>query len=62
LPEGIDVRGAGGYTIAPYAVLPDGRRYRAVPKSPDLISTYKAGTVPPIPEGIVALLEAEGKR
>jgi hypothetical protein len=61
LPEGIDVRGAGGYTIAPYAVLPDGRRYRAVPKSPDLISTYKAGTVPPIPEGIVALLEARRK-
>jgi hypothetical protein len=61
LPEGIDVRGAGGYTIAPYAVLPDGRCYRAVPKSPDLISTYKAGTVPPIPEGIVALLEARKK-
>jgi hypothetical protein len=61
LPEGIDVGGAGGYTIAPYAVLPDGRRYRAVPKTPDLISTYKAGTIPPIPEGIVALLEARKK-
>jgi hypothetical protein len=61
LPEGIDVRGAGGYTIAPYAVLPDGRHYRAVPKTPDLISSYKAGTIPPIPEGIVALLEARKK-
>jgi hypothetical protein len=58
LPAGIDVRGAGGYVIAPYTVLPDGRRYQTVPKAPDLISTYKAGTIPPIPEGIVALLEA----
>jgi hypothetical protein len=58
LPDGIDVRGAGGYVIAPYAVLPDGRRYQTAPKAPDLISAYKAGTIPPIPEGIVALLEA----
>jgi hypothetical protein len=58
LPEGIDVRGAGGYAIAPYAVLPDGRTYRAVPNSPDLISAYQAGTIPPIPQGIVDLIEA----
>jgi hypothetical protein len=58
LPAGIDVRGAGGYVICPYAVLPDGRRYQTAPKAPDLISTYKAGTIPPIPEGIVALLGA----
>ena len=61
LPEGIDVRGAGGFVIAPYAVLPDGRRYRAVPNTPDLISAYQAGTIPPIPEGIIALLEARKK-
>jgi hypothetical protein len=36
-------------------------RYRAVPKAPDLISTHKAGTIPPIPEGVVALLEARKK-
>ncbi len=28
LPDGIDVRGQGGYVIAPGAVLPDGRAYR----------------------------------
>jgi hypothetical protein len=61
LPEGIDVRGAGGYVICPYAVLADGRRYRTVPNTPDLISAYQAGRIPPIPEGIVALLEARKK-
>lgn len=58
LPEGIDVRGAGGYVVCPYAALPDGRRYRALPHAPDLIGSYRAGSIPPIPEGIVALLEA----
>jgi hypothetical protein len=62
LPPGIDVRGAGGYVVAPYAVLPDGRRYRAVPKTPDLISTYKAGAMPPIPEGIAALLARKNSK
>jgi hypothetical protein len=58
LPDGIDVRGAGGYVIAPYAILPDGRCYRAIRNTPDLISAYRAGTIPPVPEGIVALIEA----
>jgi hypothetical protein len=61
LPEGVDVRGAGGYVICPYAVLPDGRRYRAISSAPDLISAYKAGTIPPVPEGIVTLIEARKK-
>jgi hypothetical protein len=30
LPDGIDVRGVGGYVIAPGSVLPDGRSYRHV--------------------------------
>jgi hypothetical protein len=30
LPDGIDVRGKGGYVIGPGAVLPDGRSYRIV--------------------------------
>jgi hypothetical protein len=57
LPEGIDVRGCGGYVICPYAVLPDGRRYHIVEGMADLIGAYQAGTVPPIPRGIVKLLE-----
>jgi hypothetical protein len=58
LPDGIDVRGAGGYVICPYAVLADGRHYRAVRHAADLITSYRAGSVPPVPEGIVALIEA----
>jgi hypothetical protein len=48
----------GGYTICPGAVLPDGQRYRGIPRTPDLVDAYQAGTVPPIPEGIVSLIEA----
>jgi Bifunctional DNA primase/polymerase, N-terminal len=56
LPPGIDARGAGGYTIAPYAVLADGRRYKSVHAAPDLISAFKAGTIPHVPQGIVDLI------
>ena len=30
LPPGVDARGWGGYVVAPYAVLADGRRYKSV--------------------------------
>src|SRR5262249_54120759 len=59
LPDGVDVRGYGGYTICPYAVLPDGRRYRTVPGTADLISAFKAGTIPNIPQGIVDLIQSK---
>jgi hypothetical protein len=62
LPAGIDVRGAGGYVIAPYAVLPDGRQYRAVPGTPDLIAAYQAGTIPHVPQGVVDLIKARKQR
>lgn len=58
LPAGIDARGYGGYTVCPYATLPDGRRYQTVSGTPDLISTYKAGTIPHVPDGVVDLIES----
>jgi hypothetical protein len=58
LPEGIDVRGAGGFAIGPDAALPDGRCYRPAPGAADLISAYQAGTIPQVPPGIVALITA----
>jgi hypothetical protein len=58
LPDGIDVRGAGGYVIAPYAILPDGQRYRAVPGTPDLITAFQTRTIPYVPQGIVDLVRA----
>src|SRR5262249_3338791 len=34
LPDGIDVRGVGGFVIAPGAVLPDGTRWQAIHGTP----------------------------
>src|SRR5262249_17572272 len=62
LPDGVDARGCGGYVICPYAVLPDGRSYKAVTGTPDLISAFKAGTIPHVPPGIVALIEGRRER
>lgn len=59
LPDGVDARGFGGYVIAPYATLSDGRRYITVTGTPDLISAYSAGTIPHVPQGIVGLLQAK---
>jgi hypothetical protein len=47
LPDGIDVRGVGGYVIAPGAVLPDGRSYRHI----------AGNTIPPLPEALAAFLK-----
>jgi hypothetical protein len=62
LPEGIDVRGAGGFVICPHATLPDGRCYRPVPGTADLITAHQAGTIPQVPPGIVALITANKLR
>jgi hypothetical protein len=48
LPKGIDVRGVGGFCIAPGATLPDGRAYRIVQGSWDAIAS--------LPDALAALL------
>jgi hypothetical protein len=58
LPDGVDVRGTGGFVIAPYAVLPDGRQYHPVAGKRDLIEAYRAGTIPFVPQGIVDLIRS----
>jgi hypothetical protein len=62
LPDGIDVRGVGGYVIAPYAALPDGRCYHTVDGMADLITAFRSGTIPPIPSGIAKLLEKPARK
>jgi hypothetical protein len=62
LPAGIDIRAIGGYVIAPGALLPDGKRYRAVSGTPDLLVAYQAGTIPHVPEGIIELTRARRKQ
>jgi hypothetical protein len=48
LPDGIDVRGIGGYVIGPGATLPDGRSYR--------ITAGTWDTIPPLPASLAGLL------
>ena len=62
LPEGVDARGAGGYVIAPYAMLPDGRCYRAAAGTPDLITAFKSETIPHVPQGIIDLIQVRKAR
>jgi hypothetical protein len=51
LPNGIDVRGIGGYVIAPGATLPDGRSYRHLAGSWDAI--------PPLPDALAMFLKVK---
>jgi hypothetical protein len=48
LPSGIDVRGLGGYVIAPGATLPDGRTYKVI------TGTWDA--IPHLPEALAAFV------
>jgi hypothetical protein len=52
LPKGINVRGQGGYVIAPEASMPDGRRYEL---------TGDPARTPTIPDWLIELLKAAEK-
>ena len=58
LPEGIDVRGAGGWIVAPGAIRPDGRRWELAPGTPSLADAYRNRTIPPLPNWIDALIRS----
>jgi hypothetical protein len=51
LPDGLDVRGIGGYVIGPGAVLPDETRWRIDGRQPDVI--------PRLPSWLEQLIRAE---
>jgi hypothetical protein len=53
---GINIRGAGGYVIAPGATLPDGRRYTRDKDTPNLFVALRENAVPPLPEWFVELV------
>ena len=61
LPDGIDVRGAGGFVIAPGAVLPDGKRWQSVNDRPLLADAFKAGTIPEVPQWLTDIIRAKWK-
>jgi hypothetical protein len=56
LPEGIDVRGVGGFVIAPGAVLSDGKRWQPVNGRPLLATAFKAGTIPELPQWLADII------
>jgi hypothetical protein len=51
LPYGIDVRGAGGWIVAPGSVRPDGGVWRA---NSSLVEAYKDGAIPQLPPWLAA--------
>src|SRR5262245_49418252 len=56
LPNGIDVRGDGGFVIAPGAVLPDGKRWQSVDGRPLLTDAFKAGAIPELPQWLANII------
>jgi putative DNA primase/helicase len=58
---GINIRGAGGYVIAPGATLPDGRRYTRDKDTPNLFVALRENAVPPLPEWFVELLRPKAR-
>jgi len=56
LPDGIDVRGVGGFVIAPGAVLPNGQSWRPINGTPLLAEAFKAGTIPELPQWLAGII------
>jgi bifunctional DNA primase/polymerase-like protein len=61
LPEGIDVRGVGGFVIAPGAVLPNGQSWRPINGTPLLAEALKAGTIPELPLWLADIIRRNRK-
>src|SRR5262245_44104656 len=61
LPDGIDVRGAGGFVIAPGAMLPDGKQWQSATGKPSLADAYKAGTIPELPQWLADIIRPSGR-
>jgi hypothetical protein len=53
---GIDIRGLGGYIVAPGTGRPDGGRWTPRDGSPDLIEAIQSGTLPEVPEWVIDLI------
>jgi hypothetical protein len=56
--SGINVRGHGGYVIAPGTRMPNGGEYKRCPGTPSTIEAFKNGTIPVLPPSLVELLRA----
>jgi hypothetical protein len=63
LPDGINVRGVGGYVIGLGAVRCDeGTFYDALPGTPCLLEAFKAGSIPEVPAWLVEIIDTAPER
>ena len=62
LPKGVDVRGQGGWIVAPGSIRPDGKAWQSDPEAPSLPKAFSSGTIPTIPEHIVGLIRTPPSR
>jgi hypothetical protein len=58
LPEGINVRGQGGFVVAPGAVRPDGAIWEPAPGTPELTVAFRAGAIREFPGWLAETLAA----
>jgi hypothetical protein len=56
LPGGINMRGRGGFIVAPGAVRPDDARWSEPEGGTTLVQAYQAGTLPLIPDWLVQMI------
>ncbi|CAN7311394.1 DUF3631 domain-containing protein [Bradyrhizobium sp. LjRoot220] len=56
LPEGVDVRGAGGWIVAPGSKRPDGSKWQPLADHPQLAEVFPDG-VPRLPQWVVDLIQ-----
>jgi hypothetical protein len=61
LPKGINVRGAGGFVVAPGAVRPDGAIWESDPQTPDLRDAFREGSIPEVPAWLVEILRPQNR-
>src|SRR5262249_57149840 len=62
LPAGINVRGVGGFIIAPGTIRSDGATYQPREGTQSLTEAYRAGTVPALPPELVRLIATNDYR
>lgn len=62
LPPGIDVRGVGGFIIAPGSTRADGERWRPLEGTPSLIRAFQAESIPALPRWLACLLRPPAHR
>ena len=58
LPKGVDVRGAGGWIVAPGSIRPDGAMWCPTDGSPSLIPAFQAGFIPTLPTWLVDMIRS----